>query len=91
MTSTEFPSATAIARFVHVSPSKARRVIDLVRGKSVSEALDILRWTPQAASAFRCTYWRCRAFRLLAKAVSLNCGLWRDRGIVRMSTSRSMP
>jgi large subunit ribosomal protein L22 len=33
-----------------VSPTKARRVIDLVRGKSVSEALDILRWAPQAAS-----------------------------------------
>ena len=50
MTTTEFPSATAIARFVRVSPTKARRVIDLVRGKSVSEALDILRWAPQAAS-----------------------------------------
>jgi len=46
----EFPSATAKARFVHVSASKARRVIDLVRGKSVTEALDILRWAPQAAS-----------------------------------------
>jgi large subunit ribosomal protein L22 len=49
-TTTEFPSATATARFVHVSPTKARRVIDLVRGKSVSEALDILRWAPQSAS-----------------------------------------
>lgn len=49
-TTTEFPSATAKARFVRVSPTKARRVIDLVRGKSVSEALDILRWAPQAAS-----------------------------------------
>jgi len=47
---TEFPSAVAKARFVRVSPTKARRVINLVRGKSVSEALDILRWTPQAAS-----------------------------------------
>ncbi len=47
---TEYPSATAKARFVRVSPTKARRVIDLVRGKSVSEALDILRWAPQAAS-----------------------------------------
>jgi large subunit ribosomal protein L22 len=47
---TEYPTATAKARFVHVSASKARRVIDLVRGKSVSEALDILRWAPQAAS-----------------------------------------
>jgi large subunit ribosomal protein L22 len=35
---------------VRVSASKARRVIDLVRGKSVEDALDILRWAPQAAS-----------------------------------------
>jgi large subunit ribosomal protein L22 len=49
-TTTEFPSAVAIARFVRVSPTKARRVIDLVRGKSVADALDILRWAPQAAS-----------------------------------------
>jgi large subunit ribosomal protein L22 len=47
---TEFPSVKAVARFVRVSPTKARRVIDLVRGKSVSEALDILRWAPQDAS-----------------------------------------
>src|ERR1700757_5305528 len=49
-TATEFPSAVAKARFVGVSASKARRVIDLVRGKPVAEALDILRWAPQAAS-----------------------------------------
>jgi large subunit ribosomal protein L22 len=49
-TATEYPSAVAKARFVRVSPTKARRVIDLVRGKSVEEALDILRWAPQAAS-----------------------------------------
>jgi large subunit ribosomal protein L22 len=49
-TVTEYPSATAKARFVHISASKARRVIDLVRGKSVAEALDILRWSPQGAS-----------------------------------------
>jgi large subunit ribosomal protein L22 len=47
---TEYPSAVAKARFVRVSASKARRVIDLVRGKSVSDALEILRWAPQAAS-----------------------------------------
>jgi large subunit ribosomal protein L22 len=51
MTSTiEYPSAVAKARFVRISPTKARRVIDLVRGKSVTEALDILRWAPQDAS-----------------------------------------
>lgn len=47
---TEYPSAVAKARFVRVSASKARRVIDLVRGKPVAEALDILRWAPQQAS-----------------------------------------
>ncbi len=49
-TTTEYPTAVAKARFVRVSASKARRVIDLVRGKSVTDALDILRWAPQAAS-----------------------------------------
>ncbi|BBY95821.1 hypothetical protein MGALJ_54900 [Mycobacterium gallinarum] len=49
-TTTEYPSAVAKARFVRISPTKARRVIDLVRGKSVTEALDILRWAPQSAS-----------------------------------------
>src|SRR6201988_4121875 len=49
-TTTEFPSAVAKARFVRGSPRKARRVIDLVRGRSVEDALDILRWAPQAAS-----------------------------------------
>jgi large subunit ribosomal protein L22 len=46
----EFPSASAVAKYVGISASKARRVINLVRGKSVEEALDILRWAPQAAS-----------------------------------------
>jgi large subunit ribosomal protein L22 len=49
-TTTEFPSATAVAKYVGISASKARRVINLVRGKSVEEALDILRWAPQQAS-----------------------------------------
>ena len=49
-TTSEFPSATAVAKYVGISASKARRVINLVRGKSVEEALDILRWAPQSAS-----------------------------------------
>jgi len=49
-TTTEFPSATAVARYLPFSASKARRVINLVRGKSVEDALDILRWAPQGAS-----------------------------------------
>jgi large subunit ribosomal protein L22 len=50
-TTTEYPSASAVAKYVGISASKARRVINLVRGKSVEEALDILRWAPQSASA----------------------------------------
>jgi large subunit ribosomal protein L22 len=49
-TAIEYPSAQAVARYVGISASKARRVIDLVRGKSVEQALDILRWAPQQAS-----------------------------------------
>ncbi|KQR96074.1 50S ribosomal protein L22 [Williamsia sp. MIQD14] len=44
------PTAKATAKFVRVTPMKARRVIDLVRGKNVDEALDILLFAPQAAS-----------------------------------------
>lgn len=43
-------SARATAKFVRVTPMKARRVVDLIRGKSAAEALDILRFAPQSAS-----------------------------------------
>lgn len=42
--------AKAIAKTVGVTPRKARLVVDLVRGKSVAEALDILAVTNKAAS-----------------------------------------
>ena len=42
--------AKAKARFVRVTPMKARRVVDLVRGKNAEEAVDALRFAPQAAS-----------------------------------------
>lgn len=35
---------------VRIAPRKARLVIDLIRGKSIDEALAILRYTPRAAS-----------------------------------------
>ena len=44
------PTARAQARYARIGPRKARRVIDLVRGMKASEALDVLRFTPQAAS-----------------------------------------
>lgn len=42
--------AKAQARFVRVTPMKARRVIDVVRGKSATEALTTLQFAPQAAA-----------------------------------------
>ncbi|PPJ34426.1 50S ribosomal protein L22 [Nocardia nova] len=44
------PTARATAKHVRVTPMKARRVVDLVRGKRVEDALNILRFAPQAAS-----------------------------------------
>jgi large subunit ribosomal protein L22 len=43
-------TARATAKHVSVTPMKARRVVNLVRGKSVDEALAILKFAPQAAS-----------------------------------------
>ena len=40
----------ASARFVRITPMKARRVVDMVRGLQVDEALALLRFAPQAAS-----------------------------------------
>jgi large subunit ribosomal protein L22 len=42
--------ARAQARHVRVTPQKARRVIDLIRGKNASEAIATLRFAPQSAS-----------------------------------------
>lgn len=42
--------AKAHARYVRIAPRKARLVVDLIRGKSVGEAIAILRHTPKAAS-----------------------------------------
>ena len=41
--------AKAKARFVRVTPQKARRVVDLIRGKQAVEAVAVLRFAPQAA------------------------------------------
>jgi large subunit ribosomal protein L22 len=43
-------AALAQAKYVRMTPMKCRRVIDLVRGLPVDEALDILRFDVHAAS-----------------------------------------
>lgn len=42
--------ARAIARYVRMSPRKARQVVDMVRGIRVDQALNILHFTPKAAA-----------------------------------------
>ncbi|MBP1658430.1 MAG: Ribosomal protein [Bacteroidetes bacterium] len=42
--------ARAINRYISTSPRKMRLVIDLIRGKSVDEALHILHFSPKHAS-----------------------------------------
>jgi large subunit ribosomal protein L22 len=44
------PGARAIARYVRVSPMKARRMVNLVRGLPAKEALTVLQFAPHAAS-----------------------------------------
>ena len=56
------PQAKATAKHVRVTPMKARRVLALVRGKNVDEALDILRFAPQSASE--------PVYKVLASAVA---------------------
>ena len=40
----------ARVRHIRVTPMKARRVVDLIRGKQAQEALAILKFAPQSAS-----------------------------------------
>ncbi len=58
----ENAAARAQARFVHVTPMKARRVVDLIRGMQADEALAVLRFAPQSASE--------PVYKVLASAVA---------------------
>jgi large subunit ribosomal protein L22 len=56
------PGSYAIARQVRISPTKVRRVVDLVRGLDVNDALVTLQFAPQAASE--------PVYKVLASAVA---------------------
>jgi large subunit ribosomal protein L22 len=56
------PGARAVARHVRISPMKARRVVNLVRGLPAKEALTVLQFAPQAASE--------QVFKVLASAIA---------------------
>ena len=40
----------AVARYIRMSPRKARQVVDLVRGKAVEAALSLLHFMPKKAA-----------------------------------------
>jgi len=42
--------AKALARFIRMSPRKVRQVVDLVRGKPVEEAINLLHFTSKRSS-----------------------------------------
>ena len=52
----------ARVRQIRITPQKARRVVDLVRGKNAQEALAILKFAPQAAAE--------PVFKLVASAIA---------------------
>jgi large subunit ribosomal protein L22 len=56
------PGARAVARHVRISPMKARRVVNLVRGLPAKEALTVLKFAPQAASE--------QVYKVLASAIA---------------------
>jgi large subunit ribosomal protein L22 len=69
--------AFAVARFVRITPRKARRVVDMVRGARVDDALATLRFAPQAASE--------TVYKVLESAVSnatTTEGLQRDSLVI---------
>jgi len=40
----------AVGRFIRVPPRKARLVVDLIRGRDINQALEIVRFTRKAAA-----------------------------------------
>ncbi|HWU32077.1 MAG TPA: 50S ribosomal protein L22 [Marmoricola sp.] len=67
------PGAFASARYVRISPMKARRVVDMVRGLPAGDALTLLEFAPQAASE--------TVYKVLASAVAnAETGEGLDRG-----------
>jgi len=42
--------AKAVAKYIRMSPRKVRQVADMIRGKSVEEAINLLHFVPKRAS-----------------------------------------
>jgi large subunit ribosomal protein L22 len=46
----EAQEAIAVAKFIRISPTKARQVVDLIRGRHVDDARRVLRFSERAAA-----------------------------------------
>jgi large subunit ribosomal protein L22 len=78
--------ARAVARYVRMSPTKVRRVIALVKGRPLQEALDILRFSPQAAAE--------PVYKVISSAAANaenNLGIVRDTLVVALLTADEGP
>ncbi|MBI4279700.1 MAG: 50S ribosomal protein L22 [Armatimonadetes bacterium] len=42
--------AQATGKYIRISPHKVRRVVDLIRGRDIQEALAVLKFTPSPAA-----------------------------------------
>ena len=78
--------ARAVARYVRMSPTKVRRVVALIKDRPLQEALDILRFSPQAAAV--------PVFKVVASAAANaenNLDLDRDTLVVVSATADEGP
>src|SRR5680860_154819 len=71
--------AKAQVRFVRVTPQKARRVVDTIRGKGAGEAVAQLRFAPQAAA---------ETVRKLVESAVANARVTADRDSVGFDESK---
>jgi len=74
--------ARAVAKYIKGSPQKARLVIDLIRGRNVTEALGVLRVANKRAAGPIETTLRSAIANATQKAEQLNVAIDVDRLIV---------
>lgn len=78
--------ARAVAKYIKGSPQKARLVIDLIRGRSVNNALSVLKGTNKRAAGPIETTLRSAIANAEQKADQLNVSIDVDRLVVSTAT-----
>ncbi|MGH2544612.1 MAG: 50S ribosomal protein L22 [Ardenticatenaceae bacterium] len=82
----ETTEVRAVAKYIGISPQKVRRVIDVVRGMDVPEALAYLQFMPQrAAKPVR------KVIASAAANAEENLGLNRDDMVIALITADKAP